>query len=91
MEPGEECDCGSQVVSVQLDIMHEGQLFNLLQMVCIFVSTGGCGVSWNRELMDCFHVCGCRSVPVAEEPAVKSAHLPMMPCAVMDSAAVGAR
>lgn len=38
-----------------------------------------------------FHVCGCRSVPVMEEPAVKSAHLPMMPCAVMDSAAVAAR
>lgn len=54
VEPGEECDCGSQVVSIQLDIMHESQLFNLLQMVCIFVSTGGCGVSWNRELMDLF-------------------------------------
>ncbi|TKS92224.1 Disintegrin and metalloproteinase domain-containing protein 11 [Collichthys lucidus] len=34
VEPGEECDCGSQVVSIQLDIMHESQLFNLLQMEC---------------------------------------------------------
>lgn len=32
VEPGEECDCGSQVVSTQLDILHESQLFNLLQM-----------------------------------------------------------
>lgn len=32
VEPGEECDCGSQVVSTQLDIGHESQLFNLQQM-----------------------------------------------------------
>lgn len=36
-------------------------------------------------------VFGCRSVRVVEEPAVKSAHLPMMPCAVTDCAAVCVR
>lgn len=47
-------------------------------------------VSFFLEL-SCFHVCGGRNVPVGEEPAVKSAPLPMMPCAVTDSAAVAAR
>lgn len=88
MEPGEECDCGSQVVSTQLDIMHERQLFNFLQhLLSVYEGVVFAGT----ELKVCFHVCDCRSVPVVEEPAVKSAHLPMMPCAVMDSAAVAAR
>lgn len=43
------------------------------------------------ELKVCFHVRGCRSVLVVEEPAAKNAPLPMMPCAVMDCAAVAAR
>lgn len=88
VEPGEECDCGSQVVSMQLDIMHESQLFNLLQMGSTFCE---CGVFWKRAEGFVFHVCGCRSAPVVVEPAVKSAHLPMMLCAVTDSAAAAAR
>lgn len=69
-----------------------GRLFNILQMgsaVWLFVSV--CVLFVRPELKVCFHVCGCRSVQGAEGPAVKSAHLPMMLCAAMDSAATAAR
>lgn len=75
VEPGEECDCGSQVVSSLLGIMYKNS----------------CKLSSAAEPKVCFHVCGYRSALVAEEPVVRSAHSPTTPCAVTDSAAVAAR
>lgn len=72
--------------------------FNLLQMgraFCLFVSAAGrvcaCVCVDRADRFRVFMSNGCRSAPAVEEPAVKSARLPTMQCAVTDSAAAAAR